>query len=99
MVKVGYQMRRFAPLAALGVSVLLSACAADGKQDGPQTTAAADSKSCQDARRELDRLDARGVPSRIEAVNQGKKLSAAQKTEVDHYNRLLQQYLGGRCHL
>lgn len=85
-------------IAAVSMTAMLAACASDS-QTGNQKAMAADAKSCAQVRSEIDRLDARGVPSRIEAANQGKKLSAGQRAEVDEYNRLLQQYLGGRCHL
>lgn len=88
----------FRTIAAVALPTMLAACAGDG-QSGNQQAMAADAKSCAQVRGEIDRLDARGVPSRIEAANQGKKLSATQRAEVDQYNRLLQQYLGGRCHL
>lgn len=100
MFRVGFHSHRFAPLAVLGAGFLVAACAADGNQGGAgPAKAVAGNASCQESRKELDRLDARGVPARIEAANQGKKLSASQKADVDHYNRLLAQYLGSRCHL
>lgn len=94
---------RGARVRAVGVSVamalLLAACASDNQQPGNVTASLPDGKSCQQLRGEIDRLDSRGVPSKIEQANSGKKLSAANQAEVDQYNRLLQQYLGGRCHL
>lgn len=100
MFKVGdiTMWRRVLAGGVVSLGLTLSGCASDGNQSGPNTVAAGQ-ESCQDARRELNRLDARGVPSRIEAANQGKRLSAAQQAEVDRYNRLLKDYLGGRCHL
>lgn len=85
-------------IAAVALPAMLAACASDGPP-GNQQAMAADAKSCASVRSEIDRLDARGVPARIEAANQGKKISASQRAEVDQYNRLLQQYLGSRCHL
>lgn len=88
---------------ACGVSVaaalLLAACAGDSQQPGSVTAALPDGKSCQQLRGEIDRLDSRGVPAKIDQANAGKKLSAANQADVDQYNRLLQQYLGARCHL
>lgn len=83
---------------AVALASMVAGCASDNAGDGKQA-AAMGNGSCQETRREIDKLDRRGVPSRIEAANQGKKLSSAQQAEVDQYNRLLQQYLGGRCHL
>jgi hypothetical protein len=87
-------------ICALAVAAAVAGCASDQPPgEGAPTGTLAGGKTCQETRSELDRLDARGVPARIEAANQGKKLSAAQREEVDHYNNLLQRYLGGRCHL
>ena len=41
----------------------------------------------------------RGVASKIEAANAGRKLSSQAQADVDRYNNLLGQYLGGRCHV
>lgn len=92
--------RRLSLLTVVLASAAVAGCA--GNQDsGGQGGAASlpSGKSCQEVRRELDKLDARGVPSRIEAANAGKKLAPAQRAEVDTYNALLQQYLGARCHM
>jgi hypothetical protein len=83
--------------AALPGLLTLSGCASD---NSPSVKGAVrDNASCRETRRELDRLDARGVPAQIEAANAGKKLSSKQQANVDRYNRLLQVYLGSRCHL
>ena len=50
-------------------------------------------------RGELNRLDSKGTPSRVEAASRGAKLAAAQQSEVDRYNYLLNLYLGARCHV
>lgn len=56
-------------------------------------------ENCKSIRAQLNRLDNKGVPSLIEAKNAGKKLSGPQRADVDAYNRLLNQYLGARCHV
>lgn len=84
-------------LAVLACGLAAAGCASDS--DAGMKTSVRDNGSCMDTRRELDRLDAKGVPSWIEASNAGKKLSGSQKADVDRYNRLLQNYLGSRCHL
>ena len=89
-------------LVTAGLAALVVAGCAGGNQQaggGPGAAPLPSGRSCQDVRRELDRLDARGVPSRIEAANSGGKLSPAQRAEVEQYNGLLQQYLGARCHM
>ncbi|MCC0008522.1 MAG: hypothetical protein H6876_10440 [Hyphomicrobiaceae bacterium] len=92
--------RRGALFAVLAGALAVSGCAGEGASGGSGPGAVArDNASCRDARRELDQLDARGVPNLIEASNNGKKLSAKQQGEVDRYNRLLEIYLGSRCHL
>jgi hypothetical protein len=55
-------------------------------------------ESCGSIRAKLNKLDARGVPSYVEAQSQGKKLSGQAKADADAYNSLLNQYLGARCH-
>jgi hypothetical protein len=44
-------------------------------------------------------MDKSGVPDLVERQTAGKKLSASQKAQADLYNRLLNQYLGARCHV
>lgn len=84
---------------AVIATLLLSACAGENQQAGSVTASLPDGKSCQQLRGEIDRLDSRGVPAKIEQANAGKKLSAANQADVEQYNKLLQQYLGARCHL
>lgn len=91
--------RRLAGIAALMLAGLLAGCAGGEGNTGPATAALPSGKSCKDVRQELDRLDARGVPARIESASAGSKLSPSQKQDVDRYNALLGQYLGARCHM
>lgn len=56
-------------------------------------------ESCGSIRTELNRLDSKGVPAEVERASNGGKLSAAQRSDVDKYNDLLNQYLGARCHV
>jgi hypothetical protein len=89
-------VRAFKGMAA-GILALASAgCAASG-DTGP--TAFSGGESCQSIRANLNRLDNQGVPALVERQNAGKKLSPAQKAQADLYNRLLDQYLGARCHV
>ena len=90
--------RRAALVAAMASAAAVSGCAGDGGA-GPGGPGVNASASCRETRHELDRMDARGVPSLIEASNAGKKLSSRQQGDVDRYNRLLKVYLGSRCHL
>ena len=83
---------------AAASSILLAGCAGENAAHPPGAVYGG-SKSCKESRRQLDRLDAQGVPSLIEASNSGRKLSKSQRGKVDLYNRLLQDYLGSRCHL
>lgn len=100
MSRLASRWRRGALFAVLAGALSVAGCAGDnaGNAAGPGASVR-DNASCRDARQELDRLDARGVPGLIEASNNGKKLSAKQQGEVDRYNRLLQVYLGSRCHM
>lgn len=56
-------------------------------------------QSCGSIRGELNRLDAKGVPTLVERASAGGKLNPAQQADVDSYNSLLNQYLGARCHV
>lgn len=99
MLKVlcGARVRAIGVTAA--VALVVAACASDNPPKGEVTAALPNGKSCPQIRGEIDRLDSRGVPAKIEQANAGKKLSTAHRAEVDQYNQLLQQYLGARCHL
>lgn len=55
-------------------------------------------ETCTSIRGKINRLDAKGVPSLVEAQSRGKKLAGQQKADADAYNNLLNQYLGARCH-
>ena len=86
--------------AALGIAAALAGCAGGGSTNGdPGARALPPGTSCQSIRAELNKLDSKGVPSRVEAAQAGKKLSAQQQAEVDLYNKLLGDYLGARCHV
>jgi hypothetical protein len=78
--------------AALG----LAGCAANGD---PGASALSGGQTCQSIRADLNRLDNKGVPSLVERQNAGKNLSKSQKAQADLYNRLLNNYLGARCHV
>jgi hypothetical protein len=86
---------------AIGLAALtLAGCAANGDSGGdPGPTALSAGESCQSIRTNLNKLDSEGVPALVERQNAGKKMSAAQKAQADLYNRLLNQYLGARCHV
>ena len=84
-------------LAGIGLSGCASSNAAGGGDPGAIAMPAGN--SCQSVRGELNRLDAKGTPSRVEAASRGAKLAPAQQAEVDRYNYLLNLYLGARCHV
>lgn len=78
----------------------LAGCAAQGSPYGdPGAQSLPPGATCQSIRAELNRLDARGVPARVQAAAEGRRLAPAQQAEADRYNQLLSQYLGGRCHV
>ncbi len=80
--------------------VALSGCASSNAAGGdPGAMAMPSGQSCQSVRAELNRLDAKGAPSRVEAASRGARLAPAQQAEVDRYNQLLNLYLGARCHV
>jgi len=101
-VEVTVALGRMTPaLAALSLSALaVAGCASGGATGGdPGAVAMPAGQSCQSVRAELNRLDAKGTQSRVEAASRGAKLPPAQQADVDRYNQLLNLYLGARCHV
>jgi hypothetical protein len=92
---------RFKPLGVALAALALAGCAggADGANGDPGPTALSAGESCQSIRDNLVSLDKKGVQGLVERQNAGKKLSAAEKAQADLYNKLLNQYLGARCHV
>jgi hypothetical protein len=87
-------------LTALAAAAALAGCAAQSAPYGdPGARALPAGQSCQSIRAELNRMDARGVPSKVEASTRGQKLNAAAQADVDRYNQYLNYYLGARCHV
>ncbi len=82
--------------AVFGAALVITALA--GCESGPTGQALPYGASCGSIRAELRTLDNRGVPSKVEAVNAGRKVSAKDRQLADRYNQLLNQYLGARCH-
>jgi hypothetical protein len=76
----------------------LAGCASDGG-GGPQSKALANGETCGSIKQQLNKLDARGVPASVQAQAEGKKIGGSQKADADLYNRLLNDYLGARCHV
>ncbi len=89
---------RFALLGAVGAAIAVSGCASGGGS-GPTSKALANGETCGSIKQQLNKLDASGVPSSVQAQAAGKKISAQQKADADLYNRLLNDYLGARCHV
>lgn len=83
---------------AVSMSVLLAACAGNQSGGDPGARPLPAGQTCQSLRGELNKLDARGVRSKVEAAQQGRKFQGQAQAEVDQYNRLLADYLGARCH-
>lgn len=87
-------------LLAAGIAALaVAGCANNATGGDPGPTALSAGESCQSIRDDLLSLDKKGVQSLVERQNAGKKLSPSQKAQADLYNRLLNQYLGARCHV
>lgn len=92
--------RVFGAMVVLGAAALVAGCAAQSAPGGdPGARPLPPGKSCQSIRGELNKLDSRGVPAKVEAVSQGRKVSPQDKADADAYNALLNQYLGARCHV
>ncbi|MBU1209793.1 MAG: hypothetical protein KJ587_00790 [Alphaproteobacteria bacterium] len=75
----------------------LAGCAGDGSS-GPGAQPLPLGSSCGSIRAELRRMDNTGVPSKVEAVNAGRRVSDRDRQLANRYNELLNQYLGARCH-
>ncbi|MFA5949620.1 MAG: hypothetical protein WC807_05000 [Hyphomicrobium sp.] len=93
----GWAVGRGARIAALVAAVVVAGCAADN--GGPTSKSLPSGETCASVKAQLSKLDGRGVPSSVQALAEGKKLSPAQKADADLYNRLLNDYLGARCHV
>jgi hypothetical protein len=89
----------FKPLAALGVTLALAACASGGGGPGgdPGARPLPAGQSCQTIRAELNKMDASGAQGKVERASRG-KVDPATQAVADRYNSLLNQYLGARCH-
>jgi hypothetical protein len=88
-------VRGFVTSGAALALALLAGCATQGGGGGPTGSA----EMCRSTKEQLNKLDAKGVQALVEAQTRGKKLSPAQKADADNYNRLLNDYLGSRCHV
>lgn len=91
---------RVTSMVLAGLALSLAGCAGNSPTGGdPGAMAMPAGYNCQSVRSELNKLDAKGTPSRIEASQRGSKLAPAQQADVDRYNYLLNVYLGARCHV
>ena len=87
-------------LAVMGLAAAMAGCAAQSSPNGdPGARPLPPGQSCQTLRGELNKLDSRGVPAKVEAVSSGRKVSPQDRADVDRYNQLLNGYLGARCHV
>ena len=67
------------------VAAIVSGCANEGGSNDngdPGAKPLAAGQTCQSVRAELNKLDAKGAQSKVEAASQGKKLPPAQQAEV-----------------
>lgn len=79
--------------------VLAGCGGASGGNGDPGAKPLPAGQTCQSIFGEMQRLQGRGVQSAIERQQQGGSLSPSQKADADSYNRLLNDYLGARCHV
>jgi hypothetical protein len=89
--------RRARAMMAAGLTVLAAGCA--GGSGDPGARPLPMGETCQSLRGQLDRLLARGVQPKVEALSAGRSLSAKDRADAEAYNRILNQYLGARCHV
>ena len=81
----------------LAASLAVAGCAAGNANPGPMAMPMG--YTCQSVRAELNRLDAKGTQSKVEAASRGQKLAPAAQADADRYNQLLNYYLGAQCHV
>ena len=86
---------RWKTVGSLAMAAALAACSGSDGPQGPGAMLA--DNTCAQLRADLNGMDKRGVPNMIDARNSGKKLGAQQDAEVNRYNQVLDQYLGGQC--
>jgi hypothetical protein len=91
--------RTATPFAALALVALISAGCAGGSGGDPGARPLPVGQTCQSLRAQLDRLLAKGVQGKVEALSAGRKLSPGDKAEAEAYNGTLNSYLGARCHV
>jgi hypothetical protein len=84
---------------ALMQALALAGCANSTANGDPGPTALSGGETCESIRANLTKMDRQGVPTLVERQNAGKSMSAAQKGQADLYNKLLNEYLGARCHV
>jgi len=82
---------------ALAIGGPIAGCAGPGGGGGIMV--ASIGGNCASLRKELGRLDARGVPSIIEAKNAGRRVSAKKQRLINRYNAVLDSYLANKCHV
>jgi hypothetical protein len=85
-------------IVVLSIALAMAGCAG-GTGGDPGAKPLPMGETCQSLRAQLDRLLARGVQSKVEALSAGRKLSPKDKADAEAYNRALNQYLGARCHV
>ncbi len=95
----GSGVRRARAIVAAGFVLGLAGCAGGSGSGDPGAKPLPVGETCQSLRGQLDRLLARGVQPKVEALSAGRKLSPKDKADAEAYNRILNQYLGARCHV
>jgi len=95
----GAAASRTRAILAASLTLLAAGCAGGAGGGDPGARPLPSGESCQSLRGQLDRLLSRGVQSKVEALSAGRKLSPKDRADAEAYNRLLNQYLGARCHV
>lgn len=90
--------RRVGLMGAVMAGALLAGCAGGGG-NGPSAASLPAGETCGSIKAKLNNLYGKGVASSIEAQNRGQKISPAAKADADAYNKLLNDYLGAKCHV
>ena len=90
-----------AVMLAVGLTTMaLAGCSGGSAGQGGPGMGQLSADRCKQVRAETSKLEARGVQQLADRAGRGEiALKPSQRADVDRYNSLLDQYLGGRCHL
>jgi len=93
---LGLVRQGFSLLAVATLGAALAGCASSSGRVPVGFNGGGD---CHSVKAELRQMDGQGVPGMIQSQSAGGRVSAANKSKIDRYNYLLEEYLGNDCQL